>query len=194
MRAFYLGRCFFTQSFRQSRIPLKANRPVLIQDYVWKWKIRSDRRTAKVGNLAKGQSRLCLWWLRPSVSRLMHWVLASYSPFLQLPLGRGRSASHPWSRGWAYRMVVQSWKRCLLCEWQHNISMFPLACRGAVWGTPRTRISVPVPSPTHRGCSPACHRPSCSCTGKENTGVTCCLLRYLCHGSGCRSCYGWFLT
>lgn len=99
MCAFYLGRCFFTQSFRQSRIPLKANRPVLIEDYVWKWKIRSDRRTAKVGNLAKGQSRLRSWWLGPSVSRLMHWVLASYSPLLRLPSGRGRSASHPWFEG-----------------------------------------------------------------------------------------------
>lgn len=31
-----------------------------------------------------------------------------------------------------------------------------------------------------------------SCTGKENTGVTCCLLRYLCNGSDCGICYGWF--
>ena len=100
------GVCFISEVFvhiarqTKSAVILKAKRPILIQGYVWKWKIPNDSRTADVGILKQRRDRVgCARLMTENQTVKAHalsaWFVQLPLPYPYLPRG-GRDVSHPW--------------------------------------------------------------------------------------------------
>lgn len=62
---------------------LQAKGPILIQGYVWKWKITNDKRTANVGHLGQSRDRAGCTSLMTENQTVKAHALSAW--FIQLP-------------------------------------------------------------------------------------------------------------
>lgn len=139
-----------------------------------------------------GQSRLQEADDRTKPSRLVWSHCLTSHPHLPRA-GRGVS-SLPREAGAEGKVVLQTAGDPFYSQWQHRAR----TCSVTSWGgstkqAHMTKVpSVPVLCSGIASWHMMDHR-VVSCTAKENTWVTCCLLKYLYSDSECRICYSSFL-